>query len=103
MASKDFANIAAATAAGYKETVTDRGAAYSPASRRFMVVLDKPLVGETPGQSGFRAESTGEGASQVAAEAIALAGINNLRLHRYGADTAVNSGGRGGSHTVDVT
>lgn len=103
MASKDFANIAAATAVGFKETVTDRGASFTPASRRFLVVLDKPMVGETPGQSGFRMEASGEGASQVAAEAIALAGLNNTRLHRYGADTAVSSGGRGGSHTTDVT
>lgn len=103
MASKDHANIAAAVAAGYKEVVLDRGATFTPASRRFQVVLDKPVVGEQPGQSGFRLEATGEGASQVAAEAVALAALNNLRAHRYGFDTGVSAGGRGGTHTVDVT
>lgn len=103
MASKDHANIAAAVAAGYKETVTDRGASFTPASRRFLVVLDKPVVGETPGASGQRLEASGEGASQVAAEAVVLAALNNLRAHRYGFDTAVSSGGRGGTHTTDLT
>lgn len=103
MASKDHASIAAAVTAGYKETVTDRGGTFSPASRRFLVVLDKPVVGETPGQSGFRLESSGEGATQGAAETVALAAINNLRAHRYGFDTAVSSGARGGSQTTDVS
>lgn len=103
MASKDFANVAAATAAGYKETVTDRGAAFVPASRRFLVVFDKWVVGETPGASGSRLEASGEGASQVAAEAVALPAINNLRAHRYGFDTNVSSGPKGGTHTTDTT
>lgn len=103
MASKDHANIAAAVAANYRETVTDRGAAFTPASRRFMVVLDKPVTGETPGASGQRLEATGEGASQVAAEAVALAALNNLRAHRYGFDTNVSAGSRGGTHTTDIT
>jgi hypothetical protein len=103
MPSKDHASIAAATGAGYKETVTDRGASFTPASRRFLVVLDKPIVGETPGQSGLRLEASGEGASQVAAEAVALAALNNLRAHRYGFDTNVSAGSRGGTQTTDVT
>lgn len=102
MASKNFANVAAATAAGYKEIVTDRGASFTPASLRFLVVFDKWLTGETGAQSGSRVETTGEGASQVAAEAIALAALNNLRLHRYGADTGVSSGPHGGAHTTDL-
>jgi hypothetical protein len=103
MASKDFANIAAAVSAGYKETVTDRGASFSPASRRYLVVLDKWLVGETPGASGYRNEGSGEGSSQANAETVALASINNSRAHRYGFDTAVSAGAKGGTHTTDVT
>jgi hypothetical protein len=103
MASKDHASIAAATGAGYKETVTDRGASFTPASRRFLVVLDKTVTGETPGASGQRLEASGEGSTQVAAEAVALAALNNLRAHRYGFDTAVSAGSRGGSHTTDTT
>ena len=102
MASKDFANIAAPTAAGWKETVTDRGASFSPASRRFLVVLDKPVTGETGAQSGSRLEASGEGSSQVNAEAVALAACNNKRLHRYGADTAVSTGPHGGALTTDT-
>jgi hypothetical protein len=32
----------------------------------------------------------GQGSSQAAAEAQALAGLNGFRKHRYGADTALN-------------
>jgi hypothetical protein len=102
MASKDYANIAAAVAAGYKETVTDRGASFTPASRRFLVVLDKPVTGEPGGQSGSRLEVSGEGANQAAAEVVALAAVNNLRAHRYGFDTTVSTGSHGGTMVTDV-
>jgi hypothetical protein len=101
MASKDHASIAAAVTAGYKETVLDRGASFTPASRRFQVVLDKPITGE-PGMSGGRLESTGEGANQAAAETVALAAINNIRAHRYGFDTAVSTGSHGGTLVTDA-
>lgn len=103
MASKDHASIAAATTAGYKEIVTDRGASFSPASRRFIVVLEKMLVGAAS-EGQFRSESSGEGSTQAAAEAVALAALNNKRANRYGFDTAVSVSPRGGgAHTTDVT
>lgn len=101
-----FANITAATTAGYKEVVTDRGAAYNPAGQRFYVLLEKPIVGES-GASGGVIRAHGEGANQTAAEAVALAALNTQRNHRYGgapgrADADASSNGpRGGTLTAD--
>lgn len=53
MASIAFANIAATAAAGYSESVTDRGAAFANPAVRFEVTLEKLLVGE-PTSSGVR-------------------------------------------------
>lgn len=102
MASKNFASVAASAAAGYVETVLDRGAAFLPASRRFQVVIEKPLVGETGKGSGSRLEATGIGASQAGAEAVALAAINNARAHRYGFDTDSSTGCHSGAQVTDV-
>jgi hypothetical protein len=80
----DLANIAAATAAGYKEVVTQRGGVFS-------VILEKTLSGAA-GQDILQARAHGEGASQAAAEAVALAGLKHQRDTR----------GRRGSNTVDA-
>lgn len=101
MADNAFANIAAATAAGYSETVLDRGASFPNASVRFEVTLEKRVVGE-PGRNGTMLRSMGQGANQAAAETQALAGLNFQRKHRYGQDsTAVSKGADGGTLTID--
>jgi hypothetical protein len=81
----DLANIAAATAAGYKEVVGTRGAIT-------YVTLEKTLSGDSLHDiSQIRAH--GEGANQAAAETVALAGLNHQRDQR----------GRKNSNTLDVT
>lgn len=102
MADIALANIAAATAAGYKETVLDRGASFSPASLRFEVTLDKALVGE-PTATGNQIRAFGQGANQAAAEAVALAALNFQRKARYGQDDSVTfKGPRGQTMTKDL-
>lgn len=105
MASIAFANIAAAVAAGYKEVATDRGPqtqfGSQPAQPRWIVTLEKPLRGEV-GFSGVTWRAHGEGATQVAAEAIALAALNTQRGHRYGTDSGgSNTDVRGGALALD--
>jgi hypothetical protein len=78
----DHANIAAAVAAGYSETVNDRGASFPNASARFEVTLEKYVTGG--GSSGSMQRAFGQGSSQAAAEAVALAALNAQRRHRYG-------------------
>lgn len=102
MADNAYANVAAAVAAGYSETVLDRGASFANPAVRFEVTLEKRVVGE-PGRNGTALRAFGQGASQVAAEAVALSAINYQRKHRYGLDsTAVSKGGDGGTLAVDV-
>ena len=108
MASIAFANVAAAVAAGYKEIVVDRGPqVQAPGNRqvplpRFFVRFEKPLAGES-GQSGSLYEASGEGATQVAAETVALSNLNFKRGHRYGTDSAGhNTDVRGGALTLDT-
>jgi hypothetical protein len=104
MALAALANIAAATAAGYKETVLDRGASFSPAGVRFEVTLEGQQVGEPGGQSHVQLRAFGQGSSQANAETVALAALNNQRLHRYGADSgSVSKGNHLGQHVIDVT
>jgi hypothetical protein len=94
--STDHASIAAATGAGYREIVSDRGATSDPATR-YEVTLEKYLSGE-PGESGFMFRAFGQGSTQANAEAAALAALNKQRQHRYGgspgrAQTDANSTG----------
>jgi hypothetical protein len=93
----DLANLAASVAAGYKEIVNDKGASFG--ANRFTVTLEKPTVGE-PGATGGLLRSYGQGATQAAAEAQALAALNEQRAHRYGR-AGGNVGGYGGSLTID--
>ena len=102
MADIAFANIAAATAAGYSETVLDRGASFANPAVRFEVTLEKLLVGE-PTSSGGPIRAFGQGASQVAAEAVALAALNQQRYKRYGLDDSQTfKGPRGQTITKDL-
>lgn len=98
MASNALANVAAAVTAGYKEVVTDRGVLtqvagnQQPPLPRFVVLLEGQVVGQ-PGNAGSRVEFQGEGATQVAAETVALANLNAWRANRYGSDSGgANSG-----------
>ena len=77
----DLADIAAATTAGYKSIVLDRGSGAVPATR-YTVTLEKQLMGGRP--SGVTWRATGEGSSQANTEAAALATLNGNRRHRYG-------------------
>jgi len=99
MASADFANLAAATTAGYKEIVTIGG------DGQTYVVLEKPITGDPDGGVGGVFRAFGLGATQAAAETRAVAALNNKRVHRYGADTGQTSSGKknGNTHTRDVT
>lgn len=96
MAVTDLADLGAATSAGYKEVVLDRGSGANPATR-YEVTLEKQLVGGK--QSGATWRAFGQGASQAAAETQALANLNGKRALRYaGANDAY-----GAPLTVDVS
>lgn len=100
---QNFANLAAAITAGYKQTTLDRGAAFLPASERWKVQLSKPIVGE-PGQSGTEFRAEGYGSSQANAETAALASLHAQRQLRYGAGSA-NTGksNKGDALTDDLS
>ncbi len=100
---QDFANLAAAITAGYKQTTTDRGAAFTPAGERWKVTLSKPIVGVV-GQSGGEFRAEGYGSSQANAETVALAALHQQRKVRYGYGSA-NTGlpHTSGSMTDDLT
>jgi hypothetical protein len=90
----NLANIAAATSAGYSETVLDRGSNYG--ADRFTVTLEKHLVGEPGGSSGAPWRAYGQGSTQAAAETQALAALNAQRAHLY-----AGTGAHGGTLTTD--
>jgi hypothetical protein len=90
----DFANTAAAQAAGYKLIQLDRGAGHP---YRFSSTLEKWVTGDV-GQSGVNLRGYGESpSSQASADAQALAALNGQRAHRY-----AGKGSNGGSITIDV-
>jgi hypothetical protein len=105
--STDHANLAAATTAGYKESVCDRGAS-APAATRFEVTLEKWVVGEAFSCGGML-RAFGQGSTQANAEAAALASLNAQRQHHYGgapgrASGSANSvGPHGGTMTEDAS
>lgn len=104
MALAALANFAAATAAGYTEIALDRGASYLPATRRWLVTLEKMLTGEPASEATIIVRAVGESDTQANARTQAVAALNGQRLHRYGADTGTASKGpKGGQHTIDVT
>lgn len=97
-----FANHAAAVTAGFKSTVTDRGATV-PAAERFEVVLEKHLVGGS-GRRGGEMRAYGVGSSQANAEARAASALNEQRDFRYGRAAAGGSKSQDGSTlTVDMS
>lgn len=103
MAANTLANIAAATAAGYKEVVTDRGASFANPAVRYEVLLEKPVVGEPGKATPQPIRAYGQGSSQANAETQALAALNGQRDHRYGKDSAaVSKGSAGGTLVLDL-
>jgi hypothetical protein len=68
----DHANIAAAVAAGYSETVDDRGASFPNASTRFEVTLEKCVTEGS--SSGSMQRAFGQDTSQDIAKAVAVTG-----------------------------
>jgi hypothetical protein len=85
----DHANLAAALAAGYKEIVNDKGGS---GADRFTVTLEKQLVGES-GRSGTMFRAFGQGSTQVDAEAVALAALNEQRAYcRAGGNKCTDGG-----------
>lgn len=81
MASNNFANIAAATAAGWKLR-------RPVAQGKFCTELSIQLQG-VPGISGSEYTASGEAAaSQGAADTIALNSVNEFRAKRYGYDSS---------------
>jgi len=98
----DFANVAAATAAGYKLTDTDRGASFVPANQRFHAHLTKYVTGGTH-QSGFELRAEGFSATSAAsARAAANTVLNNQRSHRYGFGSATGNDTLGVALTRDA-
>lgn len=99
----DFANIAAATAAGWKEIVQTR------TDGSYLVTLEKWMVG-APGASGYFLRAHGHGANQAAAETQALAGLNEQRRLRYAGTSSIpidshsfeSGGARGTTLTPDA-
>jgi hypothetical protein len=82
----DLASISAAATAGYSETVNDKGATYPDSAHRFTVTLEKFVRG-APGYSGAPIRAYGQGSTQAAVEAQALAALNAQRSHRYATQT----------------
>jgi hypothetical protein len=102
----DFANLAAAQAAGYVAIQQDRGAGVS--YDRFVTVLEKYATGVN--EVGHMRRATGTSmSSQGAADTAAVNALNAQRRHEYGGSPGRASGdgdsphSRGGSHTIDVT
>jgi hypothetical protein len=83
----DLANIAAATAAGWKEIVQ------RPGDGTYVVHLEKWMTG-APGASGYMLRASGHASTQVAAEAQALASLNEQRRLRYAGSSSVPGASR---------
>lgn len=81
MAANAFANIAAATAAGYTLERT------TLASGRNVTRLSKRTSG-MPGKEGSLVTFDGEASTSGAADTAALANLNAWRNNRYGVDSA---------------
>lgn len=95
MALAAFANLAAAITAGYVETVNIGN------DGSYLVMLEKWVTGN--GVSGGNIRAYGHRATQVLAEADALANLNVARGQRYGFDTgATSTGANQVAYTRDV-
>lgn len=91
----DLASHAAAVAAGYSSTVTDRGAS-APAAERYYCRLEKRLSGGD-NAGAFAMRAYGYGSSQANAEAAAASALNGQRAVRYGRGATNSGNGRTGT------
>jgi hypothetical protein len=82
-----FASIGAATAAGFVEVVQ------RPGDGSYVVHLEKWMTG-APGASGYFMRAHGHVSSQAAAEAQALASLNEQRRLRYAGSSSVPGASR---------
>lgn len=107
----DLANIAAATAAGYKLREYTRGASFGGSVER-VCILSKQLGGETGTTGKYQFEAVGTDlATATTARTNALSSLNAQRRHRYagapgaasGATVATFPDGNATVPTVDVT
>jgi hypothetical protein len=97
----DLASAAAAVAAGYIKTQTDRGA--GAGSPRYITTFDKLVIGGgDEAHANTRAVGTSD-ASAAAADTQALAALNGQRNIRYGTGTTAGNDSRGKQHTFDVS
>jgi hypothetical protein len=105
----DFANLAAAQAAGYVAIQQDRGA--NATYDRFVTVLEKWATLPSGAGAGHMRQATGTSmASQAAADTNAVNALNAQRRHEYGGAPGRASGdgnsphSRGAAtHTIDTT
>jgi hypothetical protein len=91
----DFANIAAAQAAGYTEIAAHKS------DGSYLVTLEKQMTGAA-GASGQMMRGYGAGPDQATAEAQALADINGQRRVRYAGTSSIPVAGSFISHGSDV-
>jgi hypothetical protein len=97
----DLANLAAATAAGYKLTEHDTGVASDP--KRFKTTLAKWITGGAA-EAGFEFRADGfDSTSQANARTNAVAALNGARKLRWGAGATANKDLQGNTLTIDVT
>src|SRR6266852_6870631 len=89
MAVTDLADNAAAVAAGYTRTQTDRGVGKSP---RYLSGYSKPIVEEAGASGGLLRSDGNSDFSQAAADTQALNALNVQRRHRYGGSPGRASG-----------
>jgi len=95
----DLANIAAATAAGYKLTETDAGAGRSP---RYRCYLAKMITGGSH-QAGFEFRAEGHSdALAASARTNCLAALNDQRKQRWGAGATPNKDTLGVNSSFDT-
>ena len=96
----DLANLAAATAAGYKLIEHDSGVVGD--GKRFKSTLEKYVTGGAT-QAGTLIRADGfDVTSQANARTNAVAALNQQRKHRWGAGATGNKDLAGNTLTIDV-
>lgn len=98
----NYADNAAAVAAGWVRTQLDRGASFS--GGRFMSRYSKQMAGQPGAGGGQQVQEAVSDVSQADADTKALAALNGWRNTRYGFAAAGGSlsPNSGGALTVDV-
>lgn len=97
----DIASAAAAVAAGYTKTQTDRGV--GSASPRFLTTFTKMVVGASE-QSHVELRAVGvSDVSAAAADTQAVTCLNGMRNIRYGTGATAGTDQHGKQHTFDAS